>query len=42
MVNWWLVGFLVVMLLAGLHAVFGWWWLLAIPVAMLWSWLVDK
>ena len=37
MVNWWLVGFLLITTFAGLNVLFGWWWLLIFPVAIIWD-----
>jgi hypothetical protein len=40
--NWWLIGFFAVCTLAGLYELFGWWWTLGIPVAILYDWLSSK
>lgn len=40
--NWWLIIVLLAWTVAGLHMIFGWWFLAIIPVAVLWDWLVTR
>ena len=36
--NWWLFGFIFMATFAGLTTLFGWWWLLGIPVWLAYDW----
>jgi hypothetical protein len=40
--NWWLIITLLAFTVGGLHTVFGWWWLIIFPVAILFEWLKDR